>query len=55
MTRLTVLTLAVVALCVGCDYTLTIRVPDYCPVSDSAWAKKDSVPAICVLAKDTTP
>lgn len=49
--------LAIVLILTGCDVGGTVRIvsPQWCPVSDSAWAKVDSVPAICVLAKDSTP
>lgn len=32
----------------ACTSVVEVRMP-YCPVSDSAWKKADSIPAICVL------
>jgi hypothetical protein len=51
MKRAFVLLLVLAAACNG---TITVVVP-YCPVSDTAKAKADSVPFTCVLAAtDTT-
>lgn len=56
MKRLTVITLAVLATLVACDYTVTatLEMP-WCPVSDSAKAAADSVPVLCLVSQDSLP
>lgn len=43
MTRLAVCVFALLSAC-----AISVTMP-YCPISDSAWAKADSVPAVCMV------
>lgn len=51
--RSVALALTIVSLAYACDgiYRITVETP-YCPVSDSAKARADSIPLPCIL--DTT-